>query len=121
MFMTRTDEKSPNKALYNEIELVYKEHFKVKQKYSCKMDYKNAKNYGFTDLIYREWKQERILNADEYISYISTHCEYITLQEPYRTNFNMGIRKAICAAGNSIKLLDTIPLYLYRKPIVIDK
>ena len=77
----------------------------------------NVLNYGFENLTYKEWKSVRKLNADEYICYISTHCENITLEEPYKSNFYAGIRKAIVEAGNEIAITDTIPLYLVQKPL----
>lgn len=117
MFMTRSDETSANPSLRDEIDKVYDKYFRVKQRYNCKMDYENVLNYGFENLKYKEWKSVRKLNADEYICYISTHCEHITLTEPYKSNFYAGIRKAIVAAGNEIVIIDTIPLYLMRKPL----
>ena len=117
MFMTRSDEVSANPSLRDEIDKVYDKYFRVKQRYNCKMNYENVLNYGFENLIYKEWKSVRKLNADEYISYISTHCEHITLDEPYKSNFYAGIRKVIEAAGNEIVIADTIPLYLVRKPL----
>ncbi len=117
MFMTRSDETSLNPHLRNEMNKVYEEFFHVKQKYSCKMEYQNVLHYGFTNLQYTEWKRERILNAEEYICYIGTHCEHITLEEPYRTKFYQGIRAAFGNAGNQIIIVDTIPLYLVQKPL----
>lgn len=117
MFMTRSDETSANPGLKKEIDKVYDKYFCVKQKYNCKLNYENALHYGFEHLIYREWKNVRRLNADEYICYISTHCEHITLEEPYKSNFYAGIKKAILEAGNEIVITDTIPLYLVRKPV----
>lgn len=117
MFMTRSDETSENPSLKDEIDKVYDKYFHVKQRYNCKMDYKNVLNYGFENLRYKEWKSVRKLNADEYICYISTHCEHITLEEPYKSNFYAGIRKAIEAAGNEIVITDTIPLYSVQKPL----
>ena len=49
-------------------------------------------------------------------SFISTHCEHITLEEPYKSNFYNGIRDAFMKCGNKIKIIDTIPLYLVQKP-----
>ncbi|MDE6636076.1 MAG: class I SAM-dependent methyltransferase [Lachnospiraceae bacterium] len=115
MFMTRSDERTSNIKLAKEIDKVYEKYFHVKQKYNCRLVYENVLNYGFVDLIYKEWKSERILNADEYISYISTHCEHITLEEPYKSDFYAGIRKAVMDAGNEIVIMDTIPLYLAKK------
>lgn len=117
MFMTRSDERSSNPDLKNEIDKVYEKHFHVKQKYTCKLEYNNVLNYGFVNWRYKEWKRERTLTAEEYISYISTHCEHITLEEPYKSNFYAGIRKAIMDAGNQIVIIDTVPLYLVQKPL----
>ena len=117
MFMTRSDEKSENEELYNRIDEVYKEHFFVKQRYNCKMKYDNVVNYGFVNYKYQDWKKARTLNADEYISNISTHCDHITLEEPYKSKFYTGVRKAIIDAGNKIIINDTIPLYLAQKPL----
>lgn len=117
MFMTLSDERTANPELADKIEKVYKMHFRVKQRYTCKMDYRNALNYGFVNWQYREWKKKRVMNAQEYISYIGTHCEHITLEEPYRSKFYKGIREMILEAENQIVILDTIPLYLVQKPL----
>ena len=117
MFMTYTDEKTSNGSLYDEIQKVYDEHFHVETRYTCSLNYDNVVNYGFVDLNYRDWKKTRIYNADEYVEYLSgTQVEHITLQEPYRSNFNNGVREAVIHAGNRIILDDTIALYLTRKP-----
>lgn len=115
MFMTRSDESSLNENLKHEIDQVYKKYFHVKQRYHCKMNYENVTNYGFTNFTYLEWKTQRELDAEEYISYISTHCEHITLEEPYKTNFYNGIRDAFMKWENKITIVDTIPLYLVQK------
>lgn len=117
MFMTRSDETTANPALKSEIDKVYDKYFHVKKRYNCRLDYENVLNYGFENLQYKEWKRVRKLNADEYICYISTHCEHITLEEPYKSNFYSGIKNAIKKAGNEIVIIDTIPLYLVQKPI----
>ena len=117
MFMTRSDETTANPALKSEIDKVYDKYFHVKRRYNCRLDYENVLNYGFENLQYKEWKRVRKLNADEYICYISTHCEHITLEEPYKSNFYSGIKNAIKNAGNEIVIIDSIPLYLVQKPI----
>ena len=66
---------------------------------------------------YKEWKSVRKLNADGYICYISIHCEHITLEEPYKSSFYAGIRKAIMETGDETVITDTIPLYLVQKPL----
>ncbi len=117
MFMTRSDETTVNPVLKSEIDKVYDKYFHVKKRNNCRLDYENVLNYGFENLQYKEWKRVRKLNADEYICYISTHCEHITLEEPYKSNFYSGIKNAIKKAGNEIVIIDTIPLYLVQKPI----
>lgn len=116
MFMTRSDEQSANPKLAEDIDKIYKEHFHTEQKYNCHLEYNNVMNYGFTNFSYKEWKSERTLTAEEYISYISTHCTHIVLEEPYKSRFYNGIRKAIMNVGNKITIKDTIPLYLVQKP-----
>ena len=81
MFMTRSDERSENPALREEIDRVYARHFRVRQEYAQKFEYENALRYGFENLIYREWKRRRILTAEEYVNYIGTHCAHITLED----------------------------------------
>lgn len=117
MFMTRSDETTANPALKEDINQVYREHFHVEQKYTCHLVYENVLRYGFTELTVKEWTSRRTLTADEYIAYIGTHCEHISLQEPYRSKFYAGIRKAIEDAGGTITIIDTIPLYLTQKPL----
>ena len=116
MFMTISDEKSANEELYDKIDQIYKKYFHVETKYTCKMNYDNVVNYGFVDYSYREWEKVRVLNADEYISWISTHIEHITLQEPYKSRFYNGIREVIIEAGNKITINDTIALHIAKKP-----
>lgn len=119
MFMTRTDEKTPNGTLYDEIQKVYDEHFHVETRYTCSLEYDNVVNYGFTDYHYRDWKQTRIYNADEYVEYLAgSMVEHITLKEPYKSNFYNGVHEAVVKAGNKIILNDTIALYLAKKPVV---
>ena len=89
----------------------------METKYTCRLDYQHALNYGFTDLNYQEWNKERFLSADEYVEYLAgTQVEHITLKEPYKTRFYEGIREAVRNAGNQIKIIDTIALYLTKKP-----
>lgn len=117
MFMTRTDEKTPNGVLYDEIQKVYDEHFYVDALYKCKMKYENVVNYGFVDFNYRDWKETKIYTADEYVEYLaSTQIGHITLREPYKSKFYKGIHDAVKNFGNKMILNNTIALYLARKP-----
>lgn len=116
MFMTHTDEKALNGALYDEIEKIYDAYFHVDTRYTCKLNYDNLVNYGFTDYHRQEWEQKRVYTADEYIAYLAaTQVEHITLKEPYKSKFYDGVRNAVLAAGNKIVLDDTIVLYLAKK------
>lgn len=116
MFFTQSDYKSPNESLYAKIQEVYDDYFRPETKYTCRLNYFNAQNYGFADFEYRQYQQIKEYNADDYVSLISTHSDHLTLQEPYKTKFYTGIRDAIGAFGNKIVLNNTISLYLLRKP-----
>ena len=41
--------------------------------------------------------------------------EHITLEEPYKSAFYAGIKKAIMENDDKIVIIDTIPLYLVQK------
>ncbi len=86
MFMARSDETSANLSLRDRIDKVYEIYFCVKQRYHCKLDDENVLNYGFEDMEYKEWKSVGKQDAVKYICYISTHCEYIILDKPYKTS-----------------------------------
>lgn len=116
MMMTFSDEKGPNEALYEEIQKVYDRHFHPEERYTCYLEYENTAKYGFPEMERREYPMTRVLTADEYVSWISTHAEHITLKEPHRNAFFSGIRQAIESFGGSITVNDTIILYLTRKP-----
>lgn len=116
-FLRRKDERSANEDLYVKMQEVYKKYFRVRQNYNCKFFYENETNYGNVNYCYYEWKKERTLTAEEYISYISTHCAHITLEAPYKSEFYSGIGKAVEANNNQITIKDTIPLYLVQKPL----
>lgn len=115
MMLTKTDEKSGNELLYSKIQEVYDKYFHPETEYTCKLNYNNIKNYGFSDIKCHKYYKVRELNADEYVSWISTHASHITLREPYKSKFYSGIKDVIVSFGNNIKLYDTIILYLARK------
>ncbi len=116
MLLTQSDERSENEALYEKIDQAYTDYFQTDTPYNQKITYENAVNYGFTDFQRREYPSIRTLSADEYLSYIGTHCTHIALKEPYRSRFFDAIRKAIQEAGGQIVIRDTVVLYLARKP-----
>jgi hypothetical protein len=116
MMLIKGDYKTPNEALYNKIQEVYAEFFRPEVPYTQKFTYHNAVNYGFVHFERREYHSEREYSADDYISYLGTHCDHIVLTEPEKSKFYTGVRAAILNAGNKIVFNDTIILYLAQKP-----
>jgi trans-aconitate methyltransferase len=115
MFMTHTDYKSPNEALYQKIQEVYDAYFKPETPYDRHLEYKNVTNYGFVDFERREYYETIEYSADDYISHISIMAPHLTLPEPYKSKFFTGVRDAILSFDNKITLNNTIILYLVRK------
>lgn len=115
MMMLHGDYKTPNEALYYEIQKVYAEYFHPETPYTQKFDYGNVVNYGFTEFQRLEFYSKREYTADEYIEYLGTHCDHIALKEPFQSNFYEGIRNAILSFGDKICFHDTIILYLAKK------
>ena len=103
--------------LYNEIEKVYEEFFHPKIRYVGGFKYANAKNYGFVD--FKKWEYPRVheFSADEYVAFTGTHCDHLTIPEPYRSNFFNGLRQVIMDAGNKLVSYETDILYTIRKPL----
>jgi trans-aconitate methyltransferase len=116
MFMTRTDYKSSDEALYQKIQEVYDKYFKPEIPYIQHFEYKNAINYGFTDFECRHYYTEREYTADEFVSWTKISAPQLTIKEPYKSRFLSGIKNAILDFGNRITLLDDNVLYLVRKP-----
>jgi len=117
MFMTRTDERTPNAAFYDRIQAAYDEHFHPETRYTCRLDYNRAVDYGFADFHYMDWKERKTYTTGEYIDYLAaTQVEHIALKEPYRSRFFGAVRSAIDDNGGHMYLDDTTALYLARKP-----
>lgn len=116
MMRTLTDYRSANEALYGEIQAVYDRFFHPETPYDRKFNYASASNYGFVRCERREYPACRTLTADEYVQYIHTHCDHLTLKSPDRERFFQGIRGAILNAGGQITLSDRIVLDLAFKP-----
>ena len=116
MMMTRSDYRTPNEALYQEIQKVYAAHWRPAEHYGQKFVYTNAVNYGYVDFERREYHGRREMTADEYVAFSGTHCDHIDLPEPHKTAFFEGLRDAVLAAGDKIVFEDTYVLMLVRKP-----
>lgn len=115
MFMTHTDYKNSNEALYNKIQEAYAKYFIPETPYTKHLEYKNVINYGFTDFECRHYHKVREYNADEFVSWTRIMAPQMTIQEPNKTKLLEGIREAVVSFGNSITLHDDIILYLVRK------
>lgn len=118
MMLIKGDYKTPNEALFNQIQKVYAEHFRPEQEYKHgSFHYANAVNYGYIDFTKKEYHGRREFTAEEYVAFSGTHCDHIVIPEPHKTQLFEGIRNAILDAGNKIVLYDTFVLMTGKKPM----
>jgi hypothetical protein len=111
------DYQTPDPDLFADIQKVYDGYFKPADKYvNGRFVYDNATAHGYTELETEYFHGRREYDADGYIQYIGTHSDHITLEEPYRTPFFEGIRKAVKAHGDKVVYNDTYILKTVRKP-----
>ena len=113
------DYKTPNEDLYRNIQKVYDEYFKPTSLYMDMrepFDYLHVTDYGYTDLVRRDFHGKRVFTADEYVLYCGTHSDHMVIPEPYKTKFFEGLRNAVIAGGNKVEFWDTYVLYLAKKP-----
>lgn len=117
IFLCKGDYESPQPELYRDIQKVYDEYFKPVHRYvNGAFCYDNAVNYGYTQLETKCFYGVREFTGDEYIKYIGTHSDHISLEEPYRTPFFEGIRKAVKAHGDRVVYNDMYMLKTVCKP-----
>ena len=74
-----------------------------------------AEKYGFTDIRYALFYQERVFTAKEYIELLGTYSDHIAIEESIRTEFFSAIENAINNYGGKITIYDTMDLQLARK------
>ena len=118
MMLMIGDYKTPNEALYQNIQKVYDAYFKPSQPYTHgKFGYLNAPAYGFTEVERRDFHGTRVFNTEDYLAYCGTHSDHISLEEPYRSLFFGGLRKAVEEGGGKVQYNDTYVLYLTKKPL----
>ena len=118
MMLTKGDYRTPNEALFNEIQKVYSEHFRPATEYKHgSFKYSNAVNYGYVDFEMREFFGQREFTADSYVAFCGTHSDHLVIPEPHRNPFFMGLLDAVTKAGNKIVFRDTYVLYLAKKPL----
>jgi SAM-dependent methyltransferase len=116
MFFLRSDYKTPNPALYADIQKVYDEHYHTEAPYKQRFPYADAPKYGFIDMEEHSFPSSRRYTADEYVEYIHTHSDHIMLREECKAAFYGGIRDAILRHGDKIEFRDEFALHLCRKP-----
>ena len=117
MLLTKSEYKSTNPALHDDIQKVYDAYFKPETPYPHRsFHYQNATNYGYTDFEERDFYGKREMTADEYVAFSGTHCDHMVIAEPYKTKFFEGLRAAVLAHGNKIIFNDTYVMYLTKKP-----
>lgn len=117
MMLTRSDYKTPNEALYEQIQGLYDAYYKPGIPYTHGgFKYDSAANYGYVDFQRHDFHGRREMGPDEYVSFCGTHCDHIVIPEPYKTAFFEGLRKAVAENGGKIVFEDTYVLYLARKP-----
>lgn len=115
MFM-EGEYKTPNENLYNKVQQVYEQYFRPTTRYKQEFTYENAVKYGFVNLERKEYPMSRRYTADEYVQYIGTHADHLTLKEPEKRNFYEGVHNVIVSEGNIIAFNNTVVLYLVQKP-----
>lgn len=109
------DYKTDDPALFEDIQQIYDTYFVSESPYKQKFNYEDGEKYGFHYLGRKDFHGRRSYSADEYIEYIKTHSDHITLREENRNPFFHGIRDAILNHGNNISFQDTYVLHLYQK------
>ena len=117
MMLTHGDYRTPNEALYHQIQSVYAQYFHPATAYTHgAFAYDSAPKYGYADFEKREYHGERVFTADAYAAFCGTHCDHIVIPEPDRSRLFSGLREAVLEAGDRIVFQDTYVLYLARKP-----
>ncbi|MBQ8555420.1 MAG: methyltransferase domain-containing protein [Clostridia bacterium] len=116
MMLTRGDYKTPNEALFNEIQKVYAAHFRPMEEYRRGYRYRDCLQYGFAEFEQREYHGRREFTADQYVAFSGTHCDHLVIEPEHREPFFDGLRKAVLDAGNKIVFHDTFVLMTVKKP-----
>lgn len=115
MFLLSGNYRDSNPGLFRDIQRVYDACFVSDQPYRQKFDYLAGTAHGFAFLGRTEFPGRREYTADEYLQYIGTHSDHITLNPAWRQRFFDGIRDAIVRHGDRIVFDDRYILYLYQK------
>lgn len=117
MFRTYRDFRTPNPALYEQIQQVYSLYFKPEFPYTHgSFRYENAQLYGYTDFRKQTFHTTQIYTADEYVAFCGTHCDHIVIPEPLKSRFFAGLRQAVMDFGDRIEMRDSHVLMTAIKP-----
>lgn len=73
------------------------------------------KKYGFKDVKLKLYYKTRIFNSCDYISLLNTYSDHRTMNPKIKEQFEKEIRQAILEHNNSLKVYDTMELYLAKK------
>ena len=118
MFLTKGDYKTPNPKLYEQIQKLYDKYYKPAIPYTRgSFAYTSAPLYGYENFETHEFHSQRILTADEYVGLCSTHCDHITIPEPYKSEFFEALKNVVLDNNNQIVFYDTHVLHLAKKPL----
>ena len=115
MFFLRSDYKTPNPALYADIQKVYDEWYRTDTPYTKRFNYESAGRWGFHSMERREFPVRRLFSAEEYVAYIGTHSDHIGLRPECRDAFYGGIRDAISRHGGMLEMAGAFVLYLWTR------
>ena len=113
MFYMVGDYKTPCPELFEKIQKVYDSYYVTEQPYRQKFDYEGGAAYGFEYCVRKEFYGKRHYNADDYIEYIKTHSDHITIKEEYKDRFFGGIHDAVAEYGG-VDFMDTFVLHIYK-------
>jgi len=110
--------------LHQRIQLVYREFLpewtqrKARNDYNSKYETvkKQIAQTGFIDLKFKLYHDTRTMTGIEYVELLDTYSDHRALPDSIRTPFYRSIQKAIEEFGNQLTILDTIDLYLARRP-----
>lgn len=115
MFYTRSDYKTPNPALYADIQKVYDEWYRTDTPYTKRFDCEAAGAWGFHSMEHREFPFRRFFAAEDYVAFIGTHSDHIGIRPECRDAFYGGIRAAIGRHGGVLEMQGVYVLYLWTR------
>lgn len=110
------DYRTPDPELFEKIQQVYSAYFHPTQEYYRGFRYENCLNYGYTGWQCRNFKSQRVFDAEGYVNFCGTHCDHLVLPESEKTLFFDGLYRTVKEAGDRIVFDDTITVYFAHKP-----